>query len=87
MRYILYFLFVWISVSAQPFAIGSTAITFTDVTRNNRSVGTQIYYPAVSAGTDTPVASGSFPVIAFGHGFVMNVGAYQNIWELLVPQG
>lgn len=87
MRYILFSLFVWISVAAQPFAIGSTTITFTDTSRNNRAVATQIYYPSVSGGSDASVAQGSFPVIAFGHGFVMNVGAYQNIWELLVPQG
>lgn len=87
MRFTLYLLFAWFSVAAQPFAVGSTTITFTDTTRNNRAVGTQIYYPAMSTGADAPMASGSFPVIAFGHGFVMNVGAYQNIWELLVPQG
>lgn len=73
--------------SAQPFAIGSTSITFTDPSRSNRAIETDIYYPATSVGSNTTVATGQFPVIVFGHGFVMTVAAYQNIWSALVPQG
>ncbi len=74
-------------ISAQPFSIGSATITFTDPSRSNRAIETDIYYPATTTGTNAPVASGQFPVIAFGHGFVMTVAAYQNIWTALVPQG
>ncbi|MFN8153609.1 MAG: T9SS type A sorting domain-containing protein [Bacteroidia bacterium] len=74
-------------ISAQPFSIGSTTITFTDPSRSNRAIETDIYYPASAAGNNVPVATGQFPVIAFGHGFVMTVAAYQNIWTSLVPQG
>lgn len=72
---------------AQPFAIGTTTITFNDPSRSNRAIETDIYYPAVVAGSNAAVATGQFPVITFGHGFVMTVGAYQNIWTALVPQG
>jgi dienelactone hydrolase len=75
------------SVSAQPFSIGSTTITFNDPSRSNRAIETDIYYPASTAGSNAPVAAGQFPVIVFGHGFVMTVSAYQNIWSALVPQG
>ncbi len=76
-----------IGVYAQPYAIGSTTITFTDPSRSNRTIETDIYYPAVTQGNNVSVANGQFPVIAFGHGFVMNVSAYQNIWTAVVPQG
>ena len=77
-------------VQAQPFAIGKTTITFTDGSRNNRVIETDIYYPASQSGTNVPVAGGSnirFPVISIGHGFVMAVDAYANLWNMLVPEG
>lgn len=76
--------------------IGHTTLTFNDPTRSGgfgsgggagRQIQTEIYYPATSAGTSTPVASGAFPVIVFGHGFAMNWDAYSNIWEHFVPRG
>ncbi len=75
------------AASAQTYSIGSTSITFTDPTRSNRAIETDIYYPASATGSNVPVANGPFPVIVFGHGFVMTVAAYQNIWSALVPQG
>lgn len=77
-------------VLAQPFAIGRTTLNLTDPTRNNRSVPTEVYYPASTAGVNVPITtqtSETFPVISFGHGFLMTWDAYQNIWEALVPQG
>jgi dienelactone hydrolase len=77
-------------------SIGHTTITFNDPTRSGgvgsgggpgRQIQTEIYYPATSAGTSTPVATGEFPVIVFGHGFAMTWDAYSNIWEHYVPRG
>lgn len=74
--------------SARPFATGNTTVTFVDPSRGNRAIPTAIYYPASTNGTNVPLIAGqSFPVIAFGHGFVMSVAAYQNIWSALVEQG
>jgi dienelactone hydrolase len=67
--------------------VGHTTVTFVDPLRNNRQISTEVYYPAITAGNNTPIAAGTFPVIAFGHGFVMAWSAYQNFWDLLVPQG
>lgn len=72
---------------AQPFAIGRQTITLTDPTRSNRSIPSEMFYPATTAGNNTPVATGVFPVIVFGHGFSMNYDAYANFWNELVPQG
>ena len=67
--------------------IGHTAVTFIDSSRNNRTIPAEIYYPALTAGDNTPIATGIFPLITFGHGFVMTWSAYQNFWETLVPEG
>lgn len=78
------------------FAVGHTTITFNDPERSGgfgsgggpgRQIQTEIYYPADIAGDDVAIADGSFPVIVFGHGFVMVWSAYANIWEYLVPEG
>jgi len=67
--------------------IGHTTVTFIDSSRSNRQIATEIYYPATTAGNNTPIASGVFPLITFGHGFVMTWSAYQNFWDTLVPEG
>lgn len=77
-------------VVAQPYAIGVTTITFNDPDRNNRAIEAVIQYPAFTSGTGVPVAQGGvngFPVVVFGHGFVMVTGAYENVWKALVPEG
>jgi dienelactone hydrolase len=76
--------------NAQSFQIGNTSITFTDPSRNNRSIATAIYYPADIAGSGVPVTTAvqsGFPVLVFGHGFTMSWSAYENIWTALVPEG
>lgn len=75
------------STLLAQYEVGSTTINFNDPDRNSRQVESKIYYPANSAGADVMVAQGDFPVISFGHGFVMSWDAYQNIWEELVPKG
>lgn len=88
LHYIL--LFSTIVTLAQSFEIGRTSITFIDASRGNRSIASEIYYPANASGINVPVVSTTseaFPVLSFGHGFLMSWDAYQNIWEALVPQG
>jgi len=82
---ILALLLVCSGLSAQQ--VGHTTVTFVDPSRNNRQIATEIYYPATSAGNNTPIAEGVFPLITFGHGFVMVWSAYQNFWDALVPEG
>ncbi len=67
--------------------IGHFNVTFQDPDRGNRNIETEIYYPSVSNGNNTSISSGQFPVIVFGHGFVMAWDAYENIWEEIVPKG
>lgn len=79
------------SVAAQSYAIGHMSVAYEDSSRNNRQISTEIYYPATVEGDDTPIAeppaNTGFPVIAFGHGYLMTVDTYAHIWEALVPDG
>lgn len=67
--------------------VGHITKTFVDASRSNRNIETEIYYPATTAGDNTPAAAGQYPVIVFGHGFVMAWSAYENLWEEFVPRG
>ena len=83
-------LFSGIIVNAQPYQIGHTTLIFVDPSRSNRSIATEIYYPADVAGDNVPMTSQNatqFPSLVFGHGFLMTWDAYQNFWEALVPNG
>jgi predicted dienelactone hydrolase len=76
-------------VLSQPFLTGHFQQTFIDSSRNNRSIPAEVYYPADQTGSNVPVASsgGQFPVVVFGHGFVMTWSAYENIWLPLTSNG
>ena len=84
------------NLMAQNLNIGHSTLTFNDPNRTGgfgsgggpgRQIQTEIYYPATTAGENTAVADGQWPVIVFGHGFAMNWDAYSNIWSALVPYG
>ncbi len=92
MKKFFFFGFALLSFSgivAQPFATGQRALTFTDPARGNRAVPVQIFYPAASAGTGVPLVSGTalFPVVVFGHGFVITVGSYKWLSDSLAANG
>lgn len=87
---ILFLSVIFSTLNAQPYQIGHTTITMIDSSRSNRSIPTEIYYPADVAGNNVPVTTlntSKFPLLSFGHGFVMTWDAYQNIWEAVVPEG
>lgn len=73
--------------------LGHTTLTFVDATRNNRSIPCEVYYPATSAGDNTPaldpstIALTGYPAIAVGHGFVIGAANYSLIAEQLIPFG
>lgn len=72
------------------YALGHSTVTWNDAARGGRSVLAEIWYPADLAGDDVPVAAApaeGFPVVAFGHGFLMPADRYEYLWEALVPEG
>jgi dienelactone hydrolase len=83
-------------LQAQFYAVGETTITFNDPARTGgfgsgggagRQIETKIYYPATSAGTNTPVAGTNLPVVVFGHGFAMTWDAYKPLYDSLAGRG
>ena len=80
------FLFIPIMALAQSYNIGHTNMAFFDEARN-RSISTEIYYPANETGENVAMANGEYPIIVFGHGFLMSYEAYANFWTELVPKG
>jgi dienelactone hydrolase len=80
-------LFIFSSTTiAQTFSVGNTSVVFYDSIRN-RNIPTEIYYPADNPGQNEPVSTGTFPVLVFGHGFLMGWDSYQNFWTEIVPNG
>tara|TARA_B110000444_G_scaffold255234_1_gene289191 strand:+ start:165 stop:1211 length:1047 start_codon:yes stop_codon:yes gene_type:complete len=79
-------LFLSSNLLAQNFNIGHTSIDFYDNTRS-RVVSTEIYYPSEINGDDTSISTGNFPVIVFGHGFLISWDTYENFWISLVSEG
>ncbi|MFM7725106.1 MAG: alpha/beta hydrolase family protein, partial [Flavobacteriales bacterium] len=75
------------AIAFAQFQIGHLPAIFTDPARNNRAITVEIYYPATTTGDLVPVAGGQFPFVVFGHGFVMDYTAYQNITDVLVAEG
>ncbi len=71
----------------QTYDVGHFQHTFTDPDRDNRPILTEVYYPVPAGSDDENIAEGSFPLLVFGHGFVMVWSAYENLWTHFVPQG
>lgn len=72
--------------SVSAFEIGQIGTSYFDSERN-RDVGVNVFYPADTAGSSVPVADGIFPVVVFGHGFLLGTGNYDFVRNSLVPQG
>lgn len=83
---LLIFLSFTLSLLAQ-YQVGHQSFAFTDTERNNRNVWGEVYYPADTAGDDVALSGGQFPLVVFGHGFVMAWSEYEVWWEELVAQG
>jgi len=80
-------MFMTATVAWAQYPVGHRSITYVDASRSNRQIACEVYYPATAAGDNQPVATGAFPVIAFGHGFLMAVSAYANWYDHLAPRG
>ncbi|PLX11131.1 MAG: hypothetical protein C0594_04015 [Marinilabiliales bacterium] len=79
-------LMVVTNVYPQTFSIGHEQTSYYDANRD-RDIACDVYYPADADGDNTAVSDGSFPVLVFGHGFVIGTSAYEYIWTSMVPQG
>ncbi|MBI87077.1 MAG: hypothetical protein CMG63_03245 [Candidatus Marinimicrobia bacterium] len=83
----IFFFIIFSSLIISQYEIGSYSVIFQDPDRSDRNIETKVYYPAVIEGDSLVTAPEQFPVIVFGHGFIMTWDTYENIWEELVPKG
>ena len=72
---------------AQTYSVGHKEKHYIDAARANRDVWTEVYYPAASAADTANIAVGQFPVVVFGHGFLMAWDRYDYLWKYLVARG
>ena len=77
----IFVLILFFSLVIAQFKIGYYSVIFQDPDRSNRNIETKVYYPAVIEDDSLVTAPDQFPVIVFGHGFIMTWDTYQNIWE------
>ena len=75
-----------VSATVDNYDIANIQHTFTDPDRNDRPILTEIYYPVAQVSADPENESG-YPLLIFGHGFVMVWSAYENLWTDFVPRG
>jgi len=83
---------IWVMVFpqafTQPYPVGHRQIAYTDAARSNRSIDCHVYYPGLTAGDDVEAAAGSFPLVVFGHGFIMgDPNLYLYILQGLAAEG
>ena len=90
----LYFLIILSALSgnlfAQGYNLGHTLLSFTDTERVKRVIPVEIYYPADISGDNVPLASSGsskYPVLCFGHGYLMSWDSYSYLRDALVKNG
>jgi predicted dienelactone hydrolase len=75
----------------QPDQPGSHLVGWSTASlqRSGRTLNCRLYYPAVTPGQNSAVAvaSGPYPMIAFGHGFAMQASYYNSYYEHLASHG
>lgn len=98
---IILFIAIAFGTFAQNFPVGFMSINFKDPSRSGgtsiansvqmpgagRDIGSAVFYPAASAGTNVAVANGNFPIVVFGHGFLMTYDSYNTIYNSLASKG
>ena len=77
-------------LAAQNPGTGHASLVLKDTQRGNRKVPVEIYYPEESGASGinaTDPGNDRFPLICFGHGYLLSGIWYQHICDILVPQG
>lgn len=76
--------------ACAQYPVGTADITVRDPARNDRPIAANLYYPAIVAGPGSPPAEapeGGFPVVAFGHGYLMSANLYAWVATSLAADG
>ena len=84
---------LWIGIGCQSqaqstagiYPVGTEDLRFEDRYYTKAPVKMRVFFPASPDGKE--LADGKFPIVAFGHGFVMNYLVYTNIFNHLASWG
>lgn len=77
------------TASSQTFAVRNTSLKLHDPARGNRKIAVDVFYPLQSK-TDRPDKASDpprFPLICFGHGFVLKTENYSRLIDSIVAEG
>ncbi len=58
-------------IAARACETGHLTLTLNDPSRADRTTPVDVFDPTTTPGETVPVAPGEFPVVGFGHGFVI----------------
>ena len=72
-----------------PFPVGWRSVTFQDQVFGQGTIRGRVYYPAHSAGRDTPAdpSAGPYPLVAFQHGWLGAPDGYDDLCTHLASYG
>lgn len=91
MNKLIIFIFLASILNAQPENPGTHFAGWKteSLNRNGRTLNCIIHYPALSEGSQAPIdpSGGPYPVIAFGHGFLMQNSNYTSLFRHLATHG
>jgi dienelactone hydrolase len=85
--FLLFVIYPYFLSGQMKYKRGHTQYTLTDPSRNSRKIPLEIFYPSASSGDNVPVAEGTFPLIVFGHGFMMKWSSYISYADSLAARG
>ena len=76
----------WTVLKAQQ-PVGTTNWLLIDDTRGGREIACDVRYPGVSPTAEATPDNGPFPLVVFGHGFLMGPDDYDNLSAGMVNAG
>jgi len=87
----IFYLMIPADIYSQNDMVSKCNMEVVDTTRGNRKISLVIYYPSEIKGDRATLSTKregiKFPVIVFGHGYLMKVEAYENLCNAIVPMG
>lgn len=82
--------FFFLNGFSQKYEVESVSVVFYDGQRGNRRIPADIFYPAGPKDTENDLIGSNtkkFPVICFGHGYLISGKWYADLCDILVPEG
>jgi predicted dienelactone hydrolase len=79
-----------VTAFTQPYNIENISLKLRDPSRGNRRIPVEIFYPVTKYSSDSVMddkTGKKFPLICFGHGFVLDIENYRILLDSIVSKG